>query len=152
MRPFPTIALLLVLTLTAFRTTLYAQGGEPSARVVYQVIVHPNHASDTTDRLFLQDAFLKKISMWPSGKVIFPADLTPNSTVRRQFTEDVLKRSVEAVKGYWQQRIFSGRDVPPPEFDSDDDVVKYVLKHEGAVGYVSGNANLNGSKVLTIMW
>jgi len=64
----------------------------------------------------------------------------------------VLKRSVEAVKGYWQQRIFSGHDVPPPEFDSDDDVVKYVLKHEGAVGYVSGNANLNGSKVLTVMW
>jgi hypothetical protein len=152
MRAFITIAVLLMFTLTAFRTTLYAQGGEPSGRVAYQVIVHPNHASDTVDRLFLQDAFLKKVTLWPGGKVIRPADLLTNSPVRRQFTADVLKRSVEAVKSYWQQRIFSGRDVPPPELDTDDDVVKYVLKQEGAVGYVSGNANLNGARVLTVVW
>jgi ABC-type phosphate transport system substrate-binding protein len=152
MRAFPIFALLLVLTLPALRTTLYAQGREPSARAAYQVIVHPDNASDTAACLFLQDAFLKKITMWPGGDVILPADLTPNSSVRRQFTEDVLKRSVDAVKSYWQQRIFSGREVPPPEFNTDDDVVKYVLKHEGAVGYVSANANLQGCKVLTIAW
>ena len=152
MRAFPTIALFLVLTLSAFRTTLHAQDGQPAARVAYQVIVHPNHASDTVGRLFLQDAFLKKITIWPRGEVIHPADLTPNSPVRRQFTEDVLKRSVDAVKSYWQQRIFSGREVPPPEFGTDDVVVSYVLKHDGAVGYVSANADLKGSKVLTIAW
>ena len=54
------------------------------------------------------------------------------------------------MKTYWQQRIFSGHDVPPPELDSDDDVVTYVLKHEGAIGYVAGGANLNGAKVLGI--
>ena len=62
----------------------------------------------------------------------------------------MLKRSVEAVKGYWQQRIFSGRDVPPPELETDDEVVRYVLKHEGAVGYVSGSADARRRKVVSV--
>jgi hypothetical protein len=82
--------------------------------------------------------------------VIRPVDLAANSVVRRKFTEDVLNRSVEAVKGYWQQRIFSGRDVPPPELDTDEDVIAYVLKYEGAIGYVSGSASLRGTKVLAV--
>jgi hypothetical protein len=152
MRAFPTVALFLVLTLVAFGATSYAQGGDPSAPVTYQVIVHPNHASDTVSRLFLQDAFLKKVTLWPDGKVILPSDLRSSSPVRRRFTEDVLRRSVGAVKSYWQQRIFSGHDVPPPEFESDDDVAKYILKNEGTIGYVSGNANVAGAKALTVVW
>ena len=82
--------------------------------------------------------------------MIRPAVLAPESSVRRAFTRDVLNRSVEAVKGYWQQRIFSGRDVPPPEFQRDDEVVQFVLKHEGGVGYVSGTANVDGCRVLVV--
>jgi hypothetical protein len=63
----------------------------------------------------------------------------------------VLKRSVLVVKTYWQQRIFSGRGIPPPELDSDALVVEYVLKHRGAVGYVSGVCELGGAKVLTVI-
>jgi hypothetical protein len=70
--------------------------------------------------------------------------------VRRRFSDEVLHRSVSEVKSYWQQRIFSGRDVPPPELDTDDQVVTYVLRHAGAVGYVSAEAALNGTKVLEV--
>jgi len=149
MRAFCQIALLLVLTVTGLGSTSHAQGGATSAGG-YQVIVHPNAPSTAVDRQFLEDAFLKKVTMWPRGEAIRPADLTPNSNVRREFTEAVLKRSVEAVRSYWQQRIFAGRDLPPPEFNTDDNVVKYVLTHEGAVGYVSGSANLKEAKVLTV--
>ena len=43
---------------------------------------------------------------------------------------------------------FSGRDVPPPELESDEAVVNYVLEHRGAVGYVSGAAKVRGAKVV----
>ena len=49
----------------------------------------------------------------------------------------MLKRSVAAVRSYWQQRIFSGRDVPPPEVDTENQVIKYVAGDPGALGYVS---------------
>jgi hypothetical protein len=117
---------------------------------VYVVIVEPSNEMTSVERKFLEEVFLKKITRWADSSTVRPADLAPRSPVRRRFTEEVLNRSVEAVQGYWQQRIFSGRDVPPPEFDTDHDVVDYVLKHAGAVGYVSGAAELGGAKVLTV--
>jgi ABC-type phosphate transport system substrate-binding protein len=116
----------------------------------FVVIVNPANPTTTVDQSFLEDAFLKKVTHWPDDEPIKPVDLASSSPVRRRFSEDVVKRSVEAVKGYWQQRIFSGRDVPPPELDSEDDVVKYVLRYRGAVGYVSPSTNLNGSHVLVV--
>jgi len=116
----------------------------------YRVIVHPHNLIGKVDRAFLADAFLKKTTRWRNGEVMLPVDLAGDSPTRRKFTEEVLGRSVAAVRNYWQQMIFSGRDIPPPELDSDDEVVLYVMKHEGAVGYVSGNADLHGAKALTV--
>ena len=116
----------------------------------YVVIVNPNNGSSSVDRGFLADAFLKKTTTWPSGEVIHPVDLPGSSRVRHEFSEDVLHRSISEVKGYWQQRIFSGRDVPPPELDNDDAVMAYVMRYNGAVGYVSTSARLNGPKVVSV--
>jgi ABC-type phosphate transport system substrate-binding protein len=116
----------------------------------YVVIVNPSNNIAGVDRDFLADAFLKKITAWQSGDVIHPVDLPGNSRVRRDFSEDVLHRSISEVKGYWQQRIFSGRDVPPPELDDDAAVVAYVLKNNGAVGYVSVGTPLNGARVVSV--
>jgi hypothetical protein len=138
---------IVAIALSAF-VVLQAYAATPAP--AYQVIVDRNSAVTTVDRRFLADAFLKKVTTWPDGSAIRPADLPPSSPVRRRFSEDVLRRSVEAVKGYWQQRIFSGRDVPPPELDTDEAMVDYVLKHQGAVGYVSGAANVDGLKVLSV--
>jgi ABC-type phosphate transport system substrate-binding protein len=122
--------------------------GQPAP--AYRIIVNPNNPATTLDRGFLTDAFLKKITSWPGGEVIHPADLGPDSPVRRAFTRDVMSRSVEAVKGYWQQRIFSGRDVPPPEFATDEQVVEFVLKHEGGVGYVSASAKIGDCRLVAV--
>ncbi|HEX8794052.1 MAG TPA: hypothetical protein VF765_24085 [Polyangiaceae bacterium] len=116
----------------------------------YRIIVNPANPVTELDRRFLADAFLKKITTWESGEVIHPADLAPESPVRRAFTRDVMSRSVESVKSYWQQRIFSGRDVPPPEFQTDEEVVQYVLKHEGGIGYVSTTAKVGDCHVVTV--
>jgi ABC-type phosphate transport system substrate-binding protein len=148
MRALPATAALLTLTLTLVCAKVLADG---RALPTYQVIVHPSNRLTTLDRKFLQDAFLKKITRWPeSDAVIRPVDLAPGSRARHAFSDDVLSRSVEAVKGYWQQRIFSGRDVPPPELDSDEEVVRFVLKYDGAVGYISGGASPLGSKIVDV--
>ncbi len=116
----------------------------------FRVIVNPQNQAASVDRRFLADAFLKKVSRWGDGEAVRPVDLGPDSAVRGRFSEDVLRRSVSAVKNYWQQLVFSGRDVPPPELDSDDQVVAYVLRFGGAVGYVSPAANVDRVKVLSL--
>ncbi len=80
----------------------------------FRIVVHPSNARHTADKAFLADAFLKKVTRWESGETIRPLDQRPDAPVRRAFSQSILQRSVIAVRSYWQQRIFSGRDVPPP--------------------------------------
>ena len=116
----------------------------------FVVIVHKDNPQASFSRKFVGDAFLKKTTRFPNGEVIRPVDLPAASPTRARFTEDVLGRSVASVKSYWQQVIFSGRDVPPPELATEADVVKYVTANPNAIGYVSGSTNLSGVKPITI--
>jgi len=134
------VALLLGISVTA------ASGDERG----YVVVLNPNNPVSEVERRFLSDAFLKKVTVWPNGLVIRPVDQESDSPARRRFSQDVIGRSVSAVKNYWQQLIFSGRNVPPPELNTDAEVLQYVLKNPAAVGYVSPNAELGGAKRLTI--
>jgi ABC-type phosphate transport system substrate-binding protein len=116
----------------------------------FHVIVNVANGASALDRRFLADAFLKKTTRWPGGEPIRPVDLGTESATRRRFSEDVLGRSVAAVKSYWQQMIFSGRAVPAPELDSDEEVIRYVGKYPGAIGYISGAAEPAGVKVVGV--
>jgi hypothetical protein len=145
MRALPAAALSLLISCAI----AFAQA--PVAPVpAYRVIVHISNRATQLERGFVADALLKKVSRWPGGQTIRPVDLAADSPVRRKLSEELLDRSVAAVRSYWQQLIFSGRDVPPPELESDDAVVKYVAQHAGGIGYVSGGANLDGVRAVTL--
>lgn len=139
---------LLILVLLARGAAGLADTRSPPG--AFRVIVNPRNPAASVERKFLADAFLKKATRWDDDQLIRPVDARADARVRRAFSDEILKRSVEAVKNYWQQMVFSGRGVPPPELDTDDDVVKYVLKNPGAVGYVSATANLAGAKTLDV--
>jgi hypothetical protein len=124
---------------------------EPAREPTFYVIVNPSVAATTVSRTFLADVFLKKKTRWPNNKAVRPVDLDAKSAARERFSDQVLRRSTNAVRSYWRQVIFSGRGVPPPELDHDREVIAYVGKHEGAVGYVSASAGpLTGVKVLVV--
>jgi len=132
-------------------TASYARrvlGAEPPA---LRVIVHPTTSAHALEREIVADMFLKKVTRWPGGDAVRPVDLRPDDPTRRRFSEAVLRRSVQAVRSYWQQRIFSGRDVPPPELDSEASVVAFVSRFPGAIGYVSGAAKLVGVAELGVV-
>ena len=139
------LILLLASALLAAVGTRAASGADG-----FRIIVNPDNPVGFLDRRFLTDVFLKKATRWPSDEAIRPVDLGPGSPARRAFSDEVLKRSVSAVKSYWQQMVFSGRGVPPPELDNDGEVVKFVLRNRGAVGYVSGGADVGGAKLIPV--
>lgn len=138
------------LLLTLASTALVERAAAAADGPAFVVIVHPQNAYPSLERSFIAEAFLKKTTRWPNGDVIKPVDLSGDSPVREQFSNDVLKRSVSAVKSYWQQIIFSGRDVPPPELPAEDDVVRYVLNHPTAIGYVGRKVRLGDARAVTI--
>jgi ABC-type phosphate transport system substrate-binding protein len=121
-----------------------------AATPAFRIIVNETNPITSVDRKTLADVFLKKVTRWAGGEVIRPVDLRPESAARAAFTEEILRRTVVAVKSYWQQLVFSGRDVPPPEVDSDEQVIRFVLHSPGAVGYVSGDAHLEHVKPISV--
>lgn len=139
-----------LLALLAAPCALWLSSAAAEEPPPFVVIVHPSNPVTSATRAFLTDAFLKKTTRWSHDEPIRPADLRPSSATRAVFSRKVLGRSVAAVRSYWQQRIFSGRGVPPPELDDDAAVVRYVLTHSGSVGYVSGRARLDGARVIAV--
>ena len=137
-----------VLLLSEVVPAIGTASAEPG--VDFWVIVHADNPLGSLSREFLVDAFLKRSTHWDGGETLRPVDQRVDSPARRRFSEKVLQRSVAAVKNYWQQRIFSGRELPPPELESDEAVISYVSKHRGAVGYVYSAAKLDRCKAVQI--
>jgi hypothetical protein len=142
----PRRRLTLLFVVGAVLSSVPARGGDQE----FKIVAHPGRPGQV-ERTFLADAFLKNVTRWSDDETIRPVDQRPDSLARKRFSETVLRRSVPAVKTYWQQRIFSGRGVPPPELDSDEAVVRYVESHEGAVGYVSGATPVGKAKVVAVL-
>jgi len=115
----------------------------------YWVVGHRGSVPERVSRDELSDVFLKKVRDWPADGAAHPVDLPPSSAVREEFSRDVLGRSLTAVRTYWAQQIFSGRDVPPPEL-SEAEALRYVRSTPGAVAYVSAGQPLDDVVVLQI--
>jgi ABC-type phosphate transport system substrate-binding protein len=144
MNPRTLAAWLLVVFLTAFGTRALAQD------VRFKVIAHPDNPATSVSRGFLRDVFLKKSTEWGGGEPILPVDLSWRFAERRVFTDQVLQKTPAQVKNYWNQQIFSGKGVPPPEADSPNAVIAYVLATPGAIGYIPANVDPVGAKVLLV--
>lgn len=126
-----------------------AASAEP-AQPLFKVIVHPSNSVRGVSQDFVAQAFFKQTMRWENGQAIEPVDLPLATRTREDFSIRVLKRSVPAVRAYWLQRIFSGRQVPPLELDSDAAVVQFVLGSPGAIGYVSSSAATSTAKVVLV--
>lgn len=115
-----------------------------------RVVVNEGNPIDSATSDLLTELFLKRRVEWPDGTSARPVDLVADTEARKEFSKSVLHRSVAAVKSYWQQMIFAGRGVPPPELESDAAVMAYVARYRGGVGYVSAGASLNRVKAITV--
>ena len=116
----------------------------------FKVIVNSSNSSTKISKTDLNAIFLKKMVKWGDGTPAAPVNQSKKSPVRDSFTTAVHGKSVAAVDSYWQQQIFSGRDVPPAEKASDAEVVAFVKANAGAVGYVSDGALTAGVKVVGV--
>lgn len=116
----------------------------------FKVIVNAGAPTASVTREELARAFLRKTTRWPDGTEILPVEPRGDAPARAAFLDQVLRMSRGALRGYWTQMVFSGRDVPPLEKGTDPQIVAYVREHRGALGYVSADADTAGVKVIPV--
>jgi len=125
--------------LLALATFVVAGPAQAQGEPAYRVVVNARNGVPAMSRDELSQLFLKKKTSWSNGQAVAIVDRAETSEVRQKFTEDVHHRQVRAVKRYWQQMIFGGRAVPPPEKASDDEVLAFERANPNAIGYVSAS-------------
>jgi ABC-type phosphate transport system substrate-binding protein len=115
----------------------------------FKVVAHAENPATELTAAQLSQFFLKKSIRWPDGVEVRPVEpATPR--LRERFAEVIHEKSLSAIKSYWNQLIFSGRDVPPLEKSDDAAVLAYVRSNRGALGYVSSAADTAGVRVLAV--
>ena len=122
---------------------VWAQSGS------YKVIVNPANPETSISKSALSRIFLKKSTRFLDGHGASPVDLSLSSPVRESFSKSVVGKSSSEVDAFWQQQIFSGKDIPPPQ-KSESAAIDYVRSNGNGIAYVSAGADTHGVKVLTV--
>jgi ABC-type phosphate transport system substrate-binding protein len=141
------IALLLALTpLLLEPRPASAQNGR------YVVVVNPGNPINRLSATQLSKIYLGKLQGWDiNGKIepVVVVDQKADSPLRKEFTQDVLHRTLTEAESYWRQEIYAGRSFPPPE-QSEAEALASVRSAVGGIAYVSVNADLKGVKVVSV--
>ena len=140
---------LALLSLALF-SVLTSRPSEAQAPAGFKLVVHPQVPVRALSRAQATAYFLKRSTRF-ADVAAHPVDLPESSPVRAAFSEAVLHKPTSIVLTYWQQRVASGRDVPPPQKATDAEVLAYVRNTEGAIGYVSESADTSGVRVLPLL-
>lgn len=127
-----------------------AAGQSRAADTSFVVIIHADNQITELERGFVRDVFLKKTTEWGSGTAIRPIELTSRYSARAEFVRDVIGKTPQQLKNYWNQQIFSGKGVPPPESDSAAAIAAYVVNNPGAIGYIPAGADPRGARVVRV--
>ena len=128
--------------------------GTAQATDAFVVVVNSSVAGTNVHRADLAAVFLKKAVRWGDGSAANPVDQSGTSPVRKDFSETVLHMPVMAVVQYWGRQLASmAASVRPPTVKgSDEEVLAYVAKTSGAVGYVATGTSLPaGVKAVAIV-
>lgn len=126
-------------------------GGAPAGgEERFYVIVNSANPVSSMEAKEVSKLFLKKTKGWPNGQSVLPVDQPESSAVREAFSKEIHGKTISSLEAYWQQQIFSGRNIPPLEKENDGEVVAYVKANLNAVGYLSSRPSEPGVKILKV--
>lgn len=83
----------------------------------------------------LKTIFWRKQRYWPKGLLIKPVNLQANNPIRLRFSQSVLGSLPSEQIDYWNGQYFNGIH-PPHAVASEEAVIRYVSKTQGAIGYI----------------
>jgi ABC-type phosphate transport system substrate-binding protein len=99
---------------------------------------------DELSRIFL----MTKTSLQKTGHI--EPVLETAGPIHRIFLREYIGRTDAALMTYYRSLVFTGKASIPKTFSSDSELIEYVAKTKGAIGYVSASANTAGVKTLKV--
>jgi TonB family protein len=113
------------------------------------VIANSSVKTDIISKAELKRVFLEERISLADGTHVEPV-LMKEGAVDEAFVQLYLGVTEDDLQIYYHTLLFTGRGYIPKVLDSDAEVVAYVARTRGAIGYVSASASTLGVKTLAI--
>ena len=113
------------------------------------VIANPGVSVSAVSAEELKAVFLLTKSALSDGSRAEPV-LEKGGPAHDAFLSQYLGKTDAALQTYYRSLVFTGKGSMPKMLASDAEVIAYVAKTKGAVGYVRADAGTTGVKVLSV--
>jgi len=114
-----------------------------------KVIANPSVGASSVSAEELKSVFLITKTSLSDGSHVEPV-LQKGGTAHEAFVKEYLGKNDSALQTYYRSLVFTGKASMPKTVAADADVVAYVAKTKGAIGYVSAGASTAGVKTLDV--
>lgn len=114
-----------------------------------KVIANPSVRASSISADDIKNVFLENTSSLGDGTHVEPV-LAKGGPAHVVFVKQYLGKTDTALQVYYRSLVFTGRGSMPKTVGSDAEVVDYVAKTKGAIGYVSAETSTHAVKTLEI--
>ena len=97
----------------------------------------------------LKSVFLEEKNSLGDGTHVEPV-LQKDGPVHDAFLHEYLDKTDDDLRTYYRALVFTGRGSMPKEVSSDADVVAYVTRTRGAIGYIDVETEADGVRTLVV--
>jgi ABC-type phosphate transport system substrate-binding protein len=112
--------------------TAYALAGE------VLIIANPSVPAEKLDPDEIKNIFLGKTAKWGNNDMVMVV-VSQDADVHKNFLQKYIKRTENQFENVWRQNLFTGKGTLPVKVKSVDELVDYVSKTKGAIGYISSD-------------
>ncbi len=114
-----------------------------------KIIANPSVGASSLSADDLKSVFLATKTSLSDGSHAEPV-LEKDGPTHEAFVKEYLGKTDSALQTYYRSLVFTGKASMPKTLGTDAEVVGYVAKTKGAIGYVSGGAATAGVKTLEV--
>lgn len=105
------------------------------------IIANKEVPTATLDPDAIKKIFLGDIVNWDNNEVIMVV-VTDEKEIHETFLKKYIKRTESQFGNVWRRNLFTGKGAMSKKVGSNAEMVEYVAKTKGAVGYVSSDVQL----------
>lgn len=115
-----------------------------------KVIANASVKVDSISAAALKRIYLEEENSLDDGTSVEPV-IQKDGRVHQSFLQQYLGKSDDDLQTYYRTLVFTGKGSMPKELASDSEVVAYVARTKGAIGYVDAEIDTNGARTISIL-
>lgn len=101
-----------------------------------KIIANPGVKTLELKKKDIRDIYTGVTKIWETdGKVIIA--ILEGSELHKQFLEEYVNKTPIQFRNYWREKVFTGEGESPKPFKTEEELIEFVAKTRGAIGYIS---------------